>query len=160
MRWIMASFTNASDDMPLAAVHTLGVVPAPLLAAGGRVHRLAVHAGGGARRVGLRRGADLAAQGVVDGVEGAVVAPLVEVAPHGRFGGEVLGQVAPLAAGPQDVEDGIDDVAQVGLARPSARVDGDEGLDQGPLRVGDVARVGLRSHGALYAPGHPLWDSH
>ena len=74
-------------------------------------------------------------------VEGAVVPPLVEVAPDGALGREVLGQVAPLAAGAQDVEDGIDDVAQVGLAGPAAGVDGDVRLDQGPLRVGHVAGI-------------------
>jgi hypothetical protein len=31
------------------------------------------------------------------------------------------------------------------------------GLDQGPLRVGDVAGVMLRSHSTFYA-SHPLWD--
>ena len=94
----------------------------------------------------------------MDGVEGAVVPPLVEVAPDGALGREVLGQVAPLAAGAQDVEDGIDDVAQVGLAGPPAGVDGDVRLDQGPLRVGDVAGVGLGSHTPFYAARHPLWD--
>ena len=79
----------------------------------------------------------LRAEQVVDGVEGAVVPPLVEVAPDGALGREVLGQVTPLAAGPQDVEDGIDDVAQVGLAWPSAGVDGQVRLDQSPLGVGE-----------------------
>src|SRR5205823_2294441 len=64
---------------------------------------------------------------------------------------EVLGQETPLAARPQDVEDGVDHVAQVGLAWPTAWVDRQVRLDQGPLRVGDVARVGLRSHVAFYA---------
>ena len=88
---------------------------------------------------------------VVDGVQGAVVPPLVEVAPDGAPGREVLGQVTPLAAGPQQVEDGIDDVPKVGRARPPAGVDRQVGLDQGPLRVGDVARVGLRPHVTFYA---------
>ena len=56
----------------------------------------------------------------MDRVEGAVVPPLVEVAPDGALGRKVLGQVTPLAAGAEDVEDGVDDVAQVGLAGPSA----------------------------------------
>ena len=97
----------------------------------------------------------LRAEQVVDGVEGAVVPPLVEVAPDGALGREVLGEVAPLAAGPQDVEDGIDDVAQVGLAGPPAGVDGDVRLDQGPLRVGDVAGVGLCSHDIILADSTP-----
>src|SRR5262249_49966201 len=83
-----------------------------------------VDAGGGAWRVGLLGRADLAAQRVVDLVEGAVVPPLVEVTPDGALGREVPGKEAPLAAGAQDVEDGIDHVPQVGLARPAAWVDG------------------------------------
>ena len=77
--------------------------------------------------------------------------PLVEVAPDGTFGREVLGQVAPLAAGSQEVEDGIDDIPQVRLAWPPARVDGEVRLDQRPLLVGDITRVGLGSHEPFYA---------
>ena len=102
----------------------------------------------------------LRAEQVVDRVEGAVVPPLVEVAPDGALGREVLGQVTPLAAGAEDVEDGIDDVAQVGLAGPSAGIDGHVRFDQAPLGVGEVAGVGLCSHVPLYAAAHPLWDSH
>ncbi len=56
-------------------------------------------------------------------------------------GGEVLGQVTPLASDPQQVEDGIDDVAQVGLAWSSTGVDGKVALDQRPLGIGDIAGV-------------------
>src|SRR5205085_7488328 len=118
-----------------------GVVPAPLLAAGGGIDRLAVHAGGGPRGVGLLLGADLRAEGVVDGVEGAVVTPLVEVAPGGAFGREVLGQVAPLAPGAQHVEAGIDHVPEIGLAGPSSGVDRDQVPDQSPLLIGHVAGI-------------------
>src|SRR5512135_2595569 len=86
----------------------------------------------------------------MDCVQGAVVPPLVEVPPHGALGREVLGEVAPLAAGAEDVEDGVDDVPHVGLAGPSAGVDGDVRLDQGPLRVRDVAGVVVRSHTPFY----------
>jgi hypothetical protein len=112
------------DDMAFPPIDVLGVVPPPLLTAAGGIHGLAINAGGGAGGVGLLRRADLLAEQVVDGVQGAVVPPLVEVPPHGGLGREVLGEVTPLAAGTQDVEDGIDDIAQVGLARSPAGVDG------------------------------------
>ena len=96
----------------------------------------------------------------MDRVEGAVVPPLVEVPPDRGPGREVLGQVPPLATGPQDVKDGIDDIPQVGDARPPAGVDRYVRLDQPPLLVGDIARVRLGSHVPLYAPNHPIWDSH
>ena len=63
------------------------------------------------------------------------------------LGGKSTGRYAPLAAGAEDVEDGVDDVPHVGLAGPPAGSDGREvRLDQGPLLVGDVAGVVVRSH--------------
>ena len=93
-------------------------------------------------------------------VEGAGVPPDVEVPPDRTLGREVLGQVALLAPGPQEVKDGVDHVPQVGRAGPPAGVDGQVRLDQRPLLVGDVTGVELGSHGPFYAPHHPLWDSH
>src|SRR5262249_52781494 len=90
--------------------------------------------------------ADLLAQPVVDGLQGAVVAPLVEVAPHRGLGREVLGQVAPLAAGPHEVEDGVEDVAHRRLAGPAPGVDRDQFLDERPLLVRQVAGVLNSSH--------------
>jgi hypothetical protein len=107
--------------------------------------------------VGLLRRADLAAEQVVDSVQGAVVLPLVELPPDGALGREVLGEIPPLTARAKDGEDGVDDIPPVGRAGTSAGVNGDVGLDQGPLRVGDVAGVMLRSHSTFYA-SHPLWD--
>ena len=46
-----------------------------------------------------------------------------------------------MAAGAEDVQDGVDDVPHVGFAGSSAGGGGDVGLDQGPLCVGDVAGV-------------------
>ena len=150
------------DDMPLAAVHVLEVVAAPLRTAGGRVDRLAVNAGGGAGVVGLRGRAGLAAERVVDGVQGAVVPPLIEIPPDGAPGRQVNREVAPLAAGAKDVEDGIDDVPHRRLPGPSSGRSGREvRLDQGPLRVGDVAGVVVYSHTtstSLDPLMFPLWD--
>ena len=87
----------------------------------------------------------------------------VEVAPDGALGGEVAGEVTPLAAGAEDVEDGVDDVPHVGLAGPPAGVDGrDVRLDQGPLPVGEVTGVVVRFHPlstSLDPRVFPLWDS-
>src|SRR5262249_39006837 len=86
----------------------------------------------------------------------------VEVAPGGALGREVAGQVAPLAAGAEDVEDGVDDVPHLGLAGPApARLFGEMGLDQGPLVIGKVAGVMVHSH-AITTPitcqMFTLWD--
>src|SRR5262249_23959748 len=90
--------------------------------------------------------ADLLPQRVVDHLQGAVVPPLVEVAPDGGLGREVLGQEAPLAAGAHDVEEGVEHVAHRGLARSPPGVHRDQSLDEGPLLVGQVAGILLRSH--------------
>src|ERR1019366_8461679 len=142
--------------MAFPPIDVLGVVSPALLTASRGIHGLAIYAGGGARGVRLLLSADPLAEQVVDGVQGAVVPPLIEVPPHSRLGREVLGEVTPLAAGTQDVEDGIDYVAQVGLAWSAAGVDGQLRLDQKPLRVGYVAGVGLCSHESFYASSPPL----
>ena len=112
--------------------------------------------------VGLLRGPDLAALRVVDPVQRPVPAPAVEVAPDGAPGREVRRQIAPLAAGAEDVQNGVEDVPLVGLAGPAATGFGrDVGLDEGPLGVGEVAGVMVHSH-AITTPISPklfpLWD--
>src|SRR5512142_3502416 len=102
--------------MALAAVDVLGVVAASLLAPGGRVDRLTVDARRGAGVVGLLRRAGLAAEQVMDPVQSAVPTPLVEVAPDGALGREIGRQISPLAAGAEDVEDGVLDIPHVRLA--------------------------------------------
>src|SRR5512135_3926851 len=103
--------------MTLPAVDVLGVVAAPLLAPGGRVERSAVDARRRAGVVGLLPRANLAAEPVMDPAQGAVPTPPVEVAPDGAPGREVGRPVSPLAAGPEDVEDGVEDIPHVRLAR-------------------------------------------
>ena len=95
-------------------------------------------------------------------LEGAVVPPLIEVAPDGALGRKILGEEAPLATRAQDVENGIHNVTHRGFARTAARVHGDEWLNERPLRVGQVARVMLDLHTLLYAAVQlqtPLSDS-
>src|SRR4051812_44968246 len=97
--------------------------------------------------VGLLPRANLGAKEVMDPVQGPVSSPLVEVTPDGALGWEVDGQITPLAAGAEDVEAGVEDVPYVGLAGPSAGADRrDVRLDQGPLLVGHVAGIMVRSH--------------
>ena len=98
----------------------------------------------------------------MDPVQSAVPTPLVEVAPDGALGREVERQVSPLAAGAENVEDGVEDIPHVRLAGPSAGVDRrDVRLDQSPLCVGDVAGIMVRSHlvsTSLNPVLFPFWD--
>ena len=146
--------------MAFPAIDILGVVPTALFAAAGRVDGLTIDAGGGARRIGLLLGADGFAKPIVEDVERTVVPPLVEVPPDRALGGKVFGQVSPLAPGPQNVENRIDDIPQIRGAGSPAGVDGNVRFDQRPLRVGDITRVRLCSHKPLYVPPTDLWDSH
>ena len=74
--------------------------------------------------------------------ERAVPGPEREVVVDRALGRQVLGQSAPLAAGGEDVEDPVQDRAHVHRA-PTAAALGrrDEGLDQRPLGIRQVARV-------------------
>ena len=150
-------------DMAFPAVDVLGVVATPLLAAAGRVDRLAVNAGRGTGVVRLLHRPHLAAEDVVDPVQGPIPPPLVEVAPDGALGREVDGQVAPLAAGANEIEDGIQDIPQVGLAGPpTAGLGRDVWLDQGPVGISEVTGVRVRSHTTTTSATDqlfPLWDS-
>jgi hypothetical protein len=55
---------------------------------------------------------------------------------------QVLGDRAPLAAGAEHVHDAVDDLALVDLALAPAALGGrDQGRDQRPFRVGQVAGI-------------------
>ena len=72
-----------------------------------------------------------------DRVQRPVVVPGVEEVPGGGPGAELLGQVAPGGAGPEDPEDAVEDLASIapGAARASGR--GEEVLDELPLLIGE-----------------------
>jgi hypothetical protein len=97
---------------------------------------------------------DPLAQRVVDAVDGAVLAPPVEVPVHGLPGREVLGQHPPRAARAVDVQDRVDDLALVMLGRAARRPGrrlGQQRLDQLPLPIGQVRRIAaLRGHTSLF----------
>src|SRR5512144_1908570 len=143
--------------MALAAPDPLAAVGADLRAASGGLDRLAVDASdaGRGRAAGGRAEAD--PQDVEDAAPGAVALPGVEVVVDGPPRGEVVGPRPPGAAFVGEVEDGVEDLADVGLAGSAAGPGcGDLGLQNGPLGVGDVRRVWSASHIPLYAT-HPFW---
>ena len=68
----------------------------------------------------------------------------------------VVGHGPPLAAGPHDVQQGVDDLTPLVLGGPPAGLGGgDEAGDLGPLGPGQVGRVGFA---CVHAPrlGHPF----
>src|SRR5262249_56162879 len=89
-------------------------------AAAAPLDRLAVQVGGARGPLAAGLLADAVAQGVVDPVPGAVLAPLAEVVVGGGPGRVDLGQGAPLAAGAVDVQDGVHDFVGGDFPRSAA----------------------------------------
>ena len=152
-------------DMPLAAVHLFGVIPA---AAGpghgvGGADGLGVDDRGGRDGAAPGGGPDPGAQPIVQPGQGAVVPPGREVAVDGAPGREIGRQVPPGAPGPVHVQDGLHDAAGRPYRRPAAsagdifRQARDDDL---PLSVGQVTGVALspagRSARSLGMRGPPL----
>ena len=98
------------------------------------------------------------AQGIVDLMPDAGLAPAVILGGDRAPGREVVGQLAPLAAGPQDVQDRVQHVPHPRRAGPpAARGFRQPRPDQPPLLVAHVARITLGPHLPFYANG-TLWD--
>src|SRR5260370_41638221 len=108
--------------------------------------RLPADAGGAGRAFAALASPNLFAQNVVNLFQRAIVSPLVEVAPDGTFGRQVLGQEPPLAARPQDIKDRVENLSHRGLAGPATRIHRDQGLDQGPLLIREVAGIASCFH--------------
>ena len=141
--------------MAFPTIDVLGIVAAPMFATGSRIDRLAVYARGGAGMVGFLLRASLAAEQVVNHVQGSIMTPLVEVTPDRALGREVDREIPPLAAGAKDVEHRVDDIPHIGFSGSPAGGDGNVWLDQSPLRISDVAGIVVYSHAPFYLPRQP-----
>src|SRR3974377_796580 len=118
----------------------------PLGAAGlGALDRLAVDNPGAGRRFLAGGGPDLRSEGSVDLLPDAVVPPGVEGVGDGLPRREVMGQHAPGATAPRQVEHRIDDLPQRVGARAThlAIALGEQVLDIVPLEVGQVTGIAL-----------------
>jgi hypothetical protein len=104
--------------MALASLDAFAGVNPARAAAFGRRHALAVDNAGTGREGSALDLAGPGHQPRIDPLPGAVVAPAVEIALHRRARRKLTRQGAPLTAGPQQVEDRVDNRAQVALARP------------------------------------------
>src|SRR5438552_1123375 len=117
-------------------------------AAPGRLDALAVDRTGARRLLAVEELADITPEGIVQLLPDPGVPPRVEVVADGLPRREVVRQAPPLAPGPGQVEDRIDDVLAVvdpgptGSPRRPVAVR-EEVVDVGPLEVRQVTRVGL-----------------
>src|SRR5438270_4015391 len=105
------------DDVALASLDAFAGINAARAAAFGGRHTLAVDDAGRGGRPAPQRLPGTRHQTGIDPLPGAVVAPAVEIALHRRAWRKVPWQGAPLTAGPQQIKDGVDNLAQIPLAR-------------------------------------------
>ncbi len=117
---------------------------APFLA---RFHRLTVDDGRAGSRLASLLHPRLFPQRRVDALPGAIVAPRAKIAPDRRPRRKVMWQSPPLASRAVQIQDGIDHLAHVGRARMPAWLSRrDQGVQDGPLLVGQITQVALSSH--------------
>ena len=139
------------QQMPLAPLDLFAGVVAPRARDLGGLDTLAVQRTSGGVFVAPRAAAHLGAQGVVDALPRAIVAPLAEIVVDGLPFGIVMRQHAPLTAGDDDVQDGVDDVAHVDAPGAAARFcRRDQWRDTLPLAVGQIGWVPLVLHTPSY----------
>src|SRR3954452_18839100 len=144
--------------MPFPPIDLLAPVVALLTTDLGGFDRLTVDVGDPGCRFAPRSHPDLGAQGIDHPLPSAVIAPLGEVVIDGALGQEVVRQHVPLAAGAGLIAEGVENLAHVDFARPPAGLGRwDEGLENLPLSVGQIGRIGF-THRAIggYAEG---WTS-
>src|SRR6476646_14240 len=106
------------------------------------LHALAVHDTGGWTGFTLGLLTAFHIESVMHLPQRAVPAPLTEVAVHRTARWQVLGDVAPLAAGAQHIHHAVDHLAHVNRALAATALGRrDQRLDLLPLQVGEIARV-------------------
>ena len=132
--------------MDLRAFLLLGPVePRPTATLGRRPERAAVEDRGRGLGVSVVEKADDRPEVVGDRLEDARLEPASGLLIHGGPGGKIMGQVTPLAAGLDDVADGVEEVPQRVLTlRGVFAHQGEVGEEELPFRVGDVTGIGLR----------------
>ena len=79
---------------------------------------------------------------IVDALQRAVPIPQLEIMVHRALRWKIFGQRLPLAAGPQQVEEAVDDLAHVGIPRPSTTsCRWDHRRHQRPFFIGEITRI-------------------
>src|SRR5215211_4397055 len=118
-------------------------VEAALSAGFSRLHRLTVDHPRARLLRPARRAAVLGAQGGVDPLPGPGPQPQIVVVAYAVRVGELVGQQAPLAAGPQQVPQRVHHLPQFQRAGPPGpgRA-GQQRLQQRPLGIGQIGRIG------------------
>jgi len=137
---------GVDQEGALAAGHPLARVGAPL-APLGRLDRLAVDARGRGALLAAVGAADAGPHDVQDLLPRAVEPPPAIGEGDRPPGGQVVGHEPPGDAGLDQVEDAVEDLAEVDRAGPAAGLGlGQQRLDGPPLLVGQVGGIGFAFH--------------
>ncbi len=97
----------------------------------------------------------------MDALQRAIPGPQVEIGPHCALRGQVFGQRLPLAAGPQDVENSVQNLAHINRALAAAVLGRwDHGLDNRPFGASQITRItktdAVRSNAMFRLPHQAL----
>jgi len=145
-----AEWTSATSSRPAVSTSRWRLRPFPFFSRvvaglgcdGGALGALAVADGGGRRGVPPRARPVLRAQAVVEALARPVARPLDDIIVGRAPVGQVARERAPLAAGAQAVQQGVDHAAQVHrAATPRPRLRREECGDAPPLLIGHVALI-------------------
>ena len=141
------------DDVAFAAHDLFARIVAPWAAAFGRLDALTIdHRGAWAGLAPF----DLARshhQQVIDRLPQAAIAPDAEIVLNRRERREILGQHSPLATTCCQIEDRVQNLAQVGAAPPAVRFRGrQQRFDQSPLGIAQIAWI-TQLQAAMPPPG-------
>ena len=125
----------------VAALGFLGGIVADWAAVGAGAHGLTVEAGSGGWRVFASGLPHFGAEAVVEPGQQAVSGPLAKMMIDGLPRRKVFGQEPPLGTGLDQIEDGVDDLAQGGAWATALFGGGQEAAQQVPLVVSEVGVI-------------------
>jgi hypothetical protein len=130
------------NNVPLASIDPFARIEAAWAAGLCCRSTLAVDDGSRRCRLAAEFAPRLSDQSPDDPVPSASVAPGIKISLHSRIWRELARQSAPLAAGRQNEQDGLDYLAQINFARAAQSTPRRQlSYDQTPLRVGHVACI-------------------
>ena len=130
------------QKMAFAPLDALASIVAARAASLRRLDRLAVDHSGGGTGLAPHRLARGHHQGVVDAVPDPIVAPAVEEPLYGRHRRKILGQQAPVATCCRNVEDAVQNLAQIRRSRPAQPLRRwEERFQRFPLHIGHVVGI-------------------
>jgi len=146
-----AGWTSTRTKNPCVATQNCRLRPltffSPVIAAFtacfGRCDGLGVQDADGRRRIAIQRVSRRVPQRSIDGDQGSITIPCVEIVSNRTHRRTIVRTHAPLAGSAMVVQQGVDDRAAINVGRTPAvwRRRGDQRRDGGPLHIGQIGRI-------------------